>query len=384
LEVPFFDLEEQYKDIREEVLLATKDVFDSQRFVLGPQVEELERRVARYCQCEYAVGVSSGSDALLVSLMTAEVGVGDLVITTPYTFFATVGAVVRVGARPVLVDIDKRTYNMDPDGLDLVFSQMDEKSRSRVKAIIPVHLFGQCVDMEPVLTFAEANGLVVIEDAAQAIGAEYGSGDEGLQKRAGSIGHYGCFSFYPTKNLGAFGEAGMVTTNDKALYENLRIMRNHGDVARYDHRFVGGNFRMDALQAAVLLVKLNYLDRWIKKRRKNASLYWSLFKEVGLEWISLPEEIEKKHVYNQYVIKIRERREELRRYLVGKGIGSEVFYPVPLHMQECFEYLGHKKGDFPVSEEAARRTLALPIYPELRPDQIHNVVDMIKEFFSKG
>ena len=355
-------------------------MFDSQRFILGPKVEELEERIARYCQCGYAVGVSSGTDALLISLMTAGVAHGDLVMTTPYTFFATAGAVARVGARPVFVDIDKGTYNMNPDELDLVFSQMDEKSRSRVKAIIPVHLFGQCVDMDPVMTFAEVNGLVVIEDAAQAIGAEYGSGNEGSQKRTGSMGHYGCFSFYPTKNLGAFGEAGMVTTNDKAVYKNLKTMRNHGDVARYDHRFVGGNFRMAALQAAVLLVKLNYLDEWIKKRRENANLYRKLFQEAELVDVSLPLEKEKRHIYNQFVINVKEQRDELKRYLNARGIGSEVFYPVPLHMQECFEYLGYKKEDFPVSEEASKRTLALPIYPELRPEQIHYVVDMIGKF----
>ncbi len=379
MEVPLLDLKEQYEDIQEEILLATKEIFDSQRFILGPKVEELEKRIAGYCQCDYAVGVSSGTDALLISLMTEGIGIGDLVVTTPYTFFATVGAVARVGARPVFVDIDKSTYNMDPEGLDLALSHVDEEEKSRVKAIIPVHLFGQCADMVRILKVAEGHDLSVIEDAAQAIGAEYEFAD-GEIKRAGSMGHYGCFSFYPTKNLGAFGEAGMVTTNDRVVYNNLKTMRNHGDVARYDHSFIGGNFRLDALQAAILLVKLKYLDEWIRKRRENASLYWTLFREEGLEWILLPEEMEKRHVYNQFVIKIRDRRDELKKYLAEKGVGCEVFYPVPLHMQACFEYLGYKSEDFPVSVEAAKKTLGLPIYPELRPEQIHYVVDMIREF----
>lgn len=379
MEVPLLDLKEQYEDIQEEILLATKEIFDSQRFILGPKVEELEKRIAGYCQCDYAVGVSSGTDALLISLMTEGIGIGDLVVTTPYTFFATVGAVARVGARPVFVDIDKSTYNMDPEGLDLALSHVDEEEKSRVKAIIPVHLFGQCADMVRILNVAEEHDLSVIEDAAQAIGAEYEFAD-GEIKRAGSMGHYGCFSFYPTKNLGAFGEAGMVTTNDRVVYNNLKTMRNHGDVARYDHSFIGGNFRLDALQAAILLVKLKYLDEWIRKRRENASLYWTLFREEGLEWILLPEEMEKRHVYNQFVIKIRDRRDELKKYLAEKGVGCEVFYPVPLHMQACFEYLGYKSENFPVSVEAAKKTLGLPIYPELRPEQIHYVVDMIREF----
>ena len=379
MEVPLLDLKEQYEDIQEEILLATKEIFDSQRFILGPKVEELEKRIAGYCQCDYAVGVSSGTDALLISLMTEGIGIGDLVVTTPYTFFATVGAVARVGARPVFVDIDKSTYNMDPEGLDLALSHVDEEEKSRVKAIIPVHLFGQCADMVRILKVAEEHDLSVIEDAAQAIGAEYEFAD-GEIKRAGSMGHYGCFSFYPTKNLGAFGEAGMVTTNDRVVYNNLKTMRNHGDVARYDHSFIGGNFRLDALQAAILLVKLKYLDEWIRKRRENASLYWTLFREEGLEWILLPEEMQKRHVYNQFVIKIRDRRDELKKYLAEKGVGCEVFYPVPLHMQACFEYLGYKSEDFPVSVEAAKKTLGLPIYPELRPEQIHYVVDMIREF----
>lgn len=379
MEVPLLDLKEQYEDIQEEILLATKEIFDSQRFILGPKVEELEKRIAGYCQCDYAVGVSSGTDALLISLMTEGIGIGDLVVTTPYTFFATVGAVARVGARPVFIDIDKSTYNMDPEGLDLALSHVDEEEKSRVKAIIPVHLFGQCADMVRILKVAEEHDLSVIEDAAQAIGAEYEFAD-GEIKRAGSMGHYGCFSFYPTKNLGAFGEAGMVTTNDRVVYNNLKTMRNHGDVARYDHSFIGGNFRLDALQAAILLVKLKYLDEWIRKRRENASLYWTLFREEGLEWILLPEEMQKRHVYNQFVIKIRDRRDELKKYLAEKGVGCEVFYPVPLHMQACFEYLGYKSEDFPVSVEAAKKTLGLPIYPELRPEQIHYVVDMIREF----
>ncbi len=383
MEVPLLDLKEQYKDIQEEVLLAAKEVFDSQRYILGPKVEELEQRMADYCQSGYAVGVSSGTDALLVSLMTAEVGPGDLVITTPYTFFATVGVIARVGARPLFVDIDQRTYNLDPDALDRALSRMGAEKRSKVKAIIPVHLYGQCADMKPILTLAEANGLIVIEDAAQAIGAEYDFANSAPARRAGSMGHYGCFSFYPTKNLGAFGEAGMVTTNDEGVYKKLKTFRNHGDEKRYIHSCVGGNFRLDALQAAILIVKLKYLDAWTKKRRENASLYCKLFGEQGLEWISVPEEVEKRHVYNQFVIKVIDRRDELKRYLAAKGVGCEVFYPLPLHMQQCFKHLGYKREDFPVSVEAAEKTLALPIYPELSREKIHYIVDIIKKFTGK-
>ncbi|MCP4681281.1 MAG: DegT/DnrJ/EryC1/StrS family aminotransferase [Desulfobacterales bacterium] len=377
MEVPLLDLKRQYSQIKEEILIVTREVMDSQHFILGPEVEKLEREMAGYCQCEYAVGVSSGTDALLISLMTAGIGPGDIVLTTPYTFFATAGAIARSGATPRFVDINENTYNMDTVKLEETISSMDNEQKVKVKAIIPVHLFGQCVDMGPVLKVAKTFGLTVIEDAAQAIGAEYESG-AGQISRAGSMGDYGCFSFYPTKNLGAFGEAGMVTTNDKDIYEKLKIMRNHGDISRYVHKFIGGNFRLAALQAAVLLVKLKYLDEWTEKRRNNASLYGKLFQEKELETVLLPEDTAKRHTYNQFVVKVREGRDELKKYLNEQAIGCEIFYPMPLHMQPCFEYLGYLPESFPVSMEAAKKTLALPIYPELSSEEIHYIVDMLR------
>ena len=379
MKVPLLDLKKQFERIKDEIMLAAEEVFDSQQFILGPKVEELEEKIAAYCQCQYAVGVSSGTDALLISLMTAGVGWGDLVITTPYTFFATVGAIARVGARPVFVDIEESTYNMDPVKLNAMISSMNNEERSRTKAIIPIHLYGQCADMEEILKIAGGHDLAVIEDAAQAIGAEY-QFSNGTVKRAGSMGQYGCFSFFPSKNLGAFGDGGMVATNDQDIYDRLRIMRVHGSRPKYYHKMIGGNFRLDALQAAILIVKLKFLEEWTEKRNENARLYRKFFKEAGLYDISLPIEKEKRHIYNQFVIKVREYRDELRKFLHGHGVGSEVYYPVSLHMQECFQYLNYKTEDFPVSEEAAKRSLALPIYPELREDQIGYVVDVIGKF----
>jgi dTDP-4-amino-4,6-dideoxygalactose transaminase len=382
LRVPLLDLKKQYEKIEEEILVATNEVFRSQRFILGPKVEELERRIADYCQCKYAVGVSSGTDALLVALMTAGVGHGDLVLTTPYSFFSTAGAIARVGAIPIFVDIDEGTYNMDPVRLDATLSSIDAKQKSRLKAIMPVHLYGQSADMEPILRAAEAYGLTVIEDAAQAIGAEYEFND-GTAKRAGSMGQYGCLSFFPSKNLGAFGDGGMVTTNQKEIYERLKILRVHGSKPKYYHSMIGGNFRLDALQAAVLIVKLPYLDEWTDKRRENANTYREFFLEEGLEGIMLPAEREKRHIYNQFVIRVKDRRDELRNFLMEHGVGCEIYYPLPLHMQGCFEYLGYDPNDFPVSVEAARNSLALPIYPELSPDQMKYVVDTIREFYKQ-
>ena len=379
MRVPLLDLKRQFKDIKAEIMAATKEVFDSQRFILGPKVEELEDKIAAYCHCSYAVGVSSGTDALLISLMTADVGPGDLVITTPYTFFATVGAIARVGATPVFVDIDESTYNMNPVELEEILSAMDNGQKSRIKAIIPIHLYGQSSDMEPILKVAEEHDLTVIEDAAQAIGAEYRFSD-GTVKRAGSMGQYGCFSFFPSKNLGAFGDGGMVTTNSQDIYDRLKIMRAHGSRPKYYHKMVGGNFRLDALQAAILIVKLKFLDQWTKKRIENANLYRELFNKSDLVDISLPIEREKRHIYNQFIVKVREGRDDLREFLNGHGVGCEVYYPVSLHMQECFKYLSYKADDFPVSVEAAKKTIALPIYPELSEDQIRYVVDVVSEF----
>jgi len=382
MKVQLLDLKKQYEKIQDEIALAAKEVFDSQYFILGPKVAELEKRIAEYCQCQFAVGVSSGTDALLISLMTAGIGPGDLVVTTPYTFFATAGVITRVGANPLFVDIEKDTYNMDPRKLDETISSLGRIRKSEVKAVIPIHLYGQCADMESILDVAKTYGLTVIEDAAQAIGAEYEFGD-GTVRRAGSMAHFGCFSFFPSKNLGAFGDGGMVTTDDEGLYEGMKVMRVHGSKPKYYHSVIGGNFRLDALQAAVLMVKLKYLDEWTKARQENADLYRRFFQEEDIEEISLPKAVEKRHIYNQFVIKVRKHRDGLKEFLQQQGIGCEIYYPLPLHMQSCFSCLGYKPEEFPVSVTAADTTLALPIYPELTRDQISYVVEMIGEFFRK-
>ncbi len=382
MEVHLLDLKKQYEKIQDEIALAAKEVFDSQYFILGPKVAELEKQVSEYCQCKFAVGVSSGTDALLISLMTAGIGSGDLVVTTPYTFFATAGVITRVGANPVFIDIDKDTYNMDPQKFDETISSLGGVRKSKIKAVMPVHLYGQCADMESILNVAETYGLTVIEDAAQAIGAEYEFRD-GTVRRAGAMGHFGCFSFFPSKNLGAFGDGGMVTTDEEELYEKMKVMRVHGSEPKYYHSVVGGNFRLDALQAAILMVKLKYLDDWTKDRQENANHYRKFFQEKGIDEISLPKVVERRHIYNQYVIKVREDRDSLKEFLHQQGIGCEVYYPLPLHMQACFSYLGYKHEEFPISVTAADTTLALPIYPELTTDQISYVVEMIGKFFRR-
>jgi dTDP-4-amino-4,6-dideoxygalactose transaminase len=381
VKVPLLDLKAQYATIKEEILAVTREVYESQQFILGPKVSELEEKVAKYCGCSYGVGVSSGTDALLISLMTAGIGHGDLVVTTPFTFFATVGSITRVGAAPLFVDIDRATYNMDPSKLASTMDGLSAAERSKVKAIMPVHLFGQCADMEPILDTAKKYNLALIEDAAQAIGAEIAFKD-GVSKRAGSMGDYGCFSFFPSKNLGAFGDGGMVTTNSKDLYERLMIMRNHGAKPKYYHRVIGGNFRLDALQAAILIVKLKHLDQWTAGRQANAKTYRELFQKAGLSEVTLPVEKEKRHIYNQFVIRLKGRRDELREFLNGQGIGTEVYYPLALHVQECFEFLGHRPEEFQESMDAAAATLALPIYPELKREQLETVVQKIKEFLA--
>ncbi len=378
--VPLLDLKPQYALLREEIRNAIDEVCESQHFIMGPKVEELEREVARYCGCKFGVGVSSGTDALLISLMAAGVSAGDIVITTPYTFFATAGVVARLGAQPLFVDIERDTFNIDPVCLEDAMKKMDRESLYRAKAIIPVHLFGQCADMEPILKIARDRGLTVIEDAAQAIGAECRFGD-GSVKRAGSMGDYGCFSFFPSKNLGAFGDGGMVTTNSPEIYERLKILRVHGAYPKYYHKIIGGNFRLDAMQAAVLLVKLRHLDDWTNKRQENAKYYNSLFREAGLTGIELPKEKEGvRHIYNQFVVRVGGARNVLRDYLTANRIGCEIYYPVPLHIQECFSYLGYQENDLPVSAEAAATTLALPIFPDLTADQLGHVVEMISQF----
>jgi len=381
MKVPLLDLQKQYETIKTEIREVTEEVFASQRFIMGPKVEELERQIADYCGCRFGVGVSSGTDALLISLMSAGVGFGDRVITTPYTFFATVGTIVRTGARPLFVDIREDTFNLDPQGLEKLLLSLPGEERNKVKAIIPVHLYGQCADMGPILDLAGRFGLTVIEDAAQAIGAESELGKDGM-RRAGSMGDYGCFSFFPSKNLGAFGDGGMVTTNDVQIHERLEKMRNHGASPKYYHAMVGGNFRLDALQAAILAVKLRYLDEWTRGRQENAARYRALFKAAGLDQIRLPAEKEKRHIYNQFVIRVPENRNALKTFLGEQGIGCEIYYPVPLHMQSCFKDLGYEEKDFPVSVKAAETSLALPIFPELTLDQIHYVVDIITQFFN--
>lgn len=379
MNIPLLDLKAQYETIKEQVLAATMEVYESQRFILGPKAEDLESKIAAYTQARYAVGVSSGTDALLISLMSAGIGPGDLVVTSPYTFFSTAGSIARLGAIPVFVDIDHLTYNIDPERLEKKISTMNAKERSRLKAIMPVHLFGQCADMDSIMAVAKSLGIAIIEDAAQAIGAEYRFSDGSL-KRAGSMGDYGCFSFFPSKNLGSFGDGGMVTTNDDEAFQRLKIMRVHGSQPKYHHKVVGGCFRLDDLQAAILLVKFNYLDEWTGKRRENARLYRELFARKGIEQIELPFESEGRHIYNQFVIKISQKRDELKTYLTNQGIGCEIYYPVPLHIQECFRYLGYRPEDCPVSIEAAARTIALPVYPELRYEQIEYVVENIGSF----
>jgi dTDP-4-amino-4,6-dideoxygalactose transaminase len=376
MNVPLLDLKKQYQSIKEEILKVTEEIFESQYFILGPRVEALEKDIAGYCSSKHALGVSSGTDAILISLMALDMGAQQTVITTPYTFFATAGSIFRTGARPIFVDIDPDTYNMSPESLESVIASMTNKERERLKAVIPVHLYGQCVDMDPILKIAKEYNLFVIEDAAQAIGAEYRG------RRAGSMGDFGCLSFFPSKNLGAFGDGGMVITGSDDLYDKLRVLRVHGSHPKYYHKLVGGNFRLDAFQAAVISVKLKHLDKWTQSRQQNARKYRELFADAGIDdVIKLPVEKEERHIYNQFVICVKDKRDELRLFLNDAGVGTEIYYPVPMHLQECFLALGYKNGDFPVAEYAALHTLALPIYPELSDEQMTYVVEKIKAFF---
>jgi len=386
LEVPLVDLGAQYCEIQAEVMEAVEEVCSSQRFVLGPPVQDLEERIAEYTQCHYGVGVSSGTDALLVALMALDVGPGDEVVTTPYTFFATAGAIARLGARPQFCDIDPLTYNISTDAVaDLLVNQCEQrggflinrKTKGRVKVLLPVHLFGQMANLEPLMELASRFNLKVVEDAAQAIGSEDRDG-----RRAGSIGDIGCFSFFPTKNLGAFGDAGMCTTNDPTLAERLKTLRVHGGKPKYHHAFIGGNFRLDSLQAAILLVKLRHLERWIGCRQDNARYYDAAFQNPGLgTQVSIPRVLEGfRHTFNQYVLRTK-RRDELRMYCEGNKIGAEIYYPTALHTQKCFDYLGYPRQDYPESCRAASESLAIPIYPELTERQRQRVVQTITEFY---
>jgi len=364
MQVPLLDLKAQYTTIKEDVLTVVSEVLESQRCIGGPKVAELEEKITAICDCKFAVGVSSGTDAILNTLMSLEIGAGDEVITTPFTFFATVGCIARTGAKPVFVDIVPETYNINPA---LIESAVTEKT----KAIMPVHLFGQMADMDPIMEIANKHYLAVIEDAAQSFTSTYKG------KKAGSIGTAGCFSFFPSKNLGGVGDGGIIVTNDEALCNHLSIMRNHGSKPKYYHDYVGGNFRLDPIQAAVLLVKLQHLDEWNQARRQNAAYYNKTFKDAAVQIPYISDDCVT--VYNQYVIRVP-RRDELVAYLKEKDIGCEIYYPVPMHLQNCFSNLGYKKGDFPESEKAAKEVLAIPTYPELTDKMKDFVVSSILSF----
>ena len=369
--VPLLDLKAQFAPLRADVLEAIARVCDAQQFILGPEVESLERELEAYLGIPHAVGVSSGTDALLAALMALEIGAGDEVVTTPFSFFATAGSIARLGARPVFVDIDRATFNIDARAVASAITP-------RTKAIVPVHLFGQSADMASILETSERFAVPVVEDAAQAIGTGYRG------RPAGGMGTIGCFSFFPTKNLGAFGDAGLVTTSDGTLARKLRALRQHGGEVKYHHDLLGANFRLDALQAAILRVKLPHLDGWTAARRRNAERYEALFKKADLGGrVTLPARSpDSTHIYNQFVIRVPER-DRLRAHLQSSGIGTEVYYPIPLHLQPCFRGLGYRAGSFPVAETAANEALALPIYGELTEAQQSLVVEAVHDFFQR-
>jgi dTDP-4-amino-4,6-dideoxygalactose transaminase len=385
MQVPLLDLRAQYAPLKAEIESALREVCDSQQFVLGPRVKELETRVAEYSSTQFGIGVSSGTDALLLALMALDIGQGDEVITTPYTFFATAGTVARLGARPLFCDIDADTFNLDPASVEALIETQCERrgaelinrrTGGRIKAMIPVHLYGQMADMDALMGIARAHGLSVIEDAAQAIGSALADG-----RRAGGIGDIGCLSFFPTKNLGAFGDAGMCVTNDSALAAKMRILRVHGGEPKYYHAIIGGNFRLDEIQAAVLVVKLGHLDAWTAARQRNAVHYSRMLEAAHLgTHVQTPRVARGRHIFNQYVIRA-ERRDELRAHLSKHGVGTEIYYPVSLHEQQCFAYLGHRPEDLPSSRRAAGETLALPVYPELTETQREYVVAQIVAFY---
>ena len=367
MKVPLLDLKAQYAPIKKEIMKSIEEVVDSCQFINGPQVKQIEKMVEEHSGCKRAIGVSSGTDAILCILMGLGIGAGDEVITTPFTFFATAGCICRVGAKPVFVDIDPKTYNIDP-------AKIQNAVTARTKAIMPVHLFGQLADMDPIMAIAKKHNLAVIEDACQSIGASYKG------RKAGSIGTAGCFSFFPSKNLGTVGDGGMIVTNDEVFGEKLSILRMHGSKPKYFHQVVGGNFRLDTIHAAVLMVKLGLLDGWSEARRKNADKYNSLL--AGLDCVIRPYIAEGNiSIYNQYVIRVP-KRNELRDFLTKNEIGTEIYYPLSLHEQKCFTSMGHKRGDFPESEKAADETVALPVYPELKDEQIEFVAAKIKEFYA--
>ena len=388
MKVPLLDLSPQYQALKPQIDAALLRVAASQHFILGPEVKALEAAVAKYSGCKYGIGISSGTDALLIALMALDIGNGDAVITTPFTFFATAGTLARVGARPLFVDIDPVTFNVSPAAIERFIETQCESSAgglvhrasgARVRALMPVHLYGQVADMTAIMAIAKKHGLRVIEDAAQAIGSE-----DPQKRRACSTGDIGCLSFFPTKNLGAFGDAGMCVTNDDALAARLEILRVHGGKPKYFHKVIGGNFRLDEIQAAVLNVKLPHLDSWSAARQRNAAFYDAAFARAGLAGqVTTPKALAGgRHIYNQYCIRTA-RRDELRTFLGEQGIGTEIYYPLSLHMQQCFAYLGHQPQDFPESTRASSETLALPIYPDLTTEQLQFVVDSVVAFYKK-
>ena len=371
-QIPLLDLKAQHKQIRQEILAEVARVIDSQKFILGEDVQKFEAAIASYCGTSHAVGCASGSDALFLALLALDICPGDEVLTTPYTFFATGGAISRMGAVPVFVDVEEHTFNLDPNLMADVLA-----SHHRIRAVIPVHLFGGCADMDPICAMAQERGIAVIEDAAQSIGSEYN------HRRAGSVGRMGCFSFFPSKNLGGYGDGGMITTGEAALAERMAALRVHGRTGKYFHQWVGINSRLDAIQAAVLRVKFRYLDDWTAGRQRNAERYRVQFAKLSVPVMpAVPTAYQTRHVYNQFVIR-GGSRDALQAYLKGRGIGSEVYYPLPLHLQPCFADLGYKKGDFPVSEKLAAESLALPVHAELPAEDIDYIADAIRSFYAE-
>ena len=398
MEVPLLNLKLQYAQIKNEVKSAIDEVLESQQFIFGPKVESFEREIAQLVKVEHAIGVSSGTDALLLSLMGLGIGNGDVVITSPFTFFSTASSISRVGATPLFVDIDPRTFTLSPEKAEETISALSAEKRKRLKALMPVHLYGQCADMNALLPLARNYNLAIIEDAAQALGAQCSCGsDPGTFKAAGGIGQYGCFSFFPTKNLGGFGEGGMVVTQDAELAKKIHKLRHHGCKSQQEQYYydeIGINGRLDALQAAVLSVKLKYLDQWITKRRENADSYDRLFKEaelVGAEDEVLSEKKPVKlpfvregnyHVFHQYVIRAH-NRDQLKAFLNQHDVGCGIYYPLPIHLQDCYRTLGYQEGSLPETEQATREVLALPIFPELTLEQLETVVSTIRRFYKK-
>lgn len=365
MQVPLLDLRKQFAQIRDEVMPVINEVCESQALCLGPAVAKFEEEVADYCESKFALGVSSGTDALLMALMALEIKPGDEIIVPSFTFVATTGAVARVGATPVFVDIDEKTFNIDP-------AKIEEKITSKTRAIIPVHLFGQLANMKPIMAIAKKHNLAVVEDAAQSIGAT----QDGT--KCGNFGNFGCFSFYPTKNLGAFGDGGLVTTNDKNLCDISKMVRNHGQNATYEYQMIGGNFRLDGIQGAVLNIKLKYLESWSNKRRENAKYYDEGF--AGLDLVTPYIAENNRSIFNQYTIRC-DRRDELQKYLQENEIGCAVYYPSPLHLQKCFHHLGYKEGDLPLTDKACKEVLSLPIAPELASDHRDFVIEKVNAFF---